>query len=88
MRFFDELKTPAKKCKRVGHKRRIREYSGYETTTSWRSVADDVSGKISYCTRCDEQFERTVEKRRGIQGLTMPSSQHEKLRENGFLEIR
>lgn len=87
LRFLKEIIRPELKCKRIGCKHTHRNYTGYEYPPEWsyRAVADEISGKIYYCPRCKKQHNRTVENRSGLQGLTMPSSRWNKLKEDGVL---
>ena len=86
MRWLRELRRPALKCERVGHKPRAVKRAGYSVPSEW-GVADSVLQGGQVCDRCGVMLvEWKTIKREAIQGLTMPASDWDQLKEQGFLE--
>ena len=52
MRFWIELRNPALKCERVGHKTETQTRSGMVRSDRYRFVADKVHQEREWCPRC------------------------------------
>jgi len=74
MRFWNELRNPALKCARVGHKTATRSRSGMVSSKSWSYVADRVEKEREWCPRCGQAHTdwRDVS-RTGISSWSAPS---------------
>lgn len=74
MRWLQELKTPALKCRRIGHKSQIQYRNGYVRPTLSRRVCDEVTQERSVCRRCGLIFSEWETVRcDGLQGYSWPS---------------
>ena len=84
-RWLDEMRNPAAKCERVGHKMHEQRRSGYLNGGHghFRCVAVAVKEKRAVCRRCGDvwAWERLSE--RGINSLTLDSKWMETLEETG-----
>lgn len=84
-RWLDEMRNPAAKCERVGHKMQEQSRRGYlrDTSGHYRCVAVAVKEKRTACRRCGMEgaWERVSE--RGISSLTLDSEWMETLEETG-----
>lgn len=91
-RFFRELSHPEQKCQRVGHRMISVETPVYLYPPAGglfvRAVADRALEVHAECRRCAFRTETSIAKRRGIQGLNMPSRDWDKLIEDGRLVSR
>jgi len=73
MRFWNELRNPALKCERVGHKHMMRSRTGM-VWSEGRYVADRVEQERDWCPRCGVAHEdwRDIS-RTGISSWSAPS---------------
>lgn len=86
MRWWDELRTPALKCARLGHNMRNVEVHVYlRPENRWRSVADEATETTPTCSRCGHKEETTVDRYRSLTGLTLPSHRMREFEKNGRL---
>lgn len=93
-RFFDELKHPEKKCKRVGHNVKIRFRRGYVEPWKWteitgehlyRSVAMETIESQDFCSRCGAKLSEKRYSREGsLSGLGMNSYNMDILEKTGM----
>ena len=85
MRWLDEMRNPAAKCERVGHKMHEQHRRGYlsDIRGHFRCVAVAVKEKRTVCGRCgmENAWERVSE--RGINSLILDSEWMETLEETG-----
>lgn len=75
MRFWDELRNPALKCERLGHKNATRSRSGMVRSSGRRYVADRVEQEREWCPRCGLAHNDWRDtSRTGISSWSAPSS--------------
>jgi hypothetical protein len=73
MRFLRELRNPALKCERVGHKHQARTRQGM-VRSSGRYVADSVEQERDWCPRCGLAHDEWRDiSREGISSWSAPS---------------
>jgi len=88
MRWWRELRDPALKCKRLGHKYREGSRRIRRETHEFRSVCIDYEQRFKECSRCGHWQlleERELDR---YTGVSMPSSWWDEMRENGFIVVR
>lgn len=88
-RWFRELRDPALKCERVGHRLAVLWRRGlvHPHRSSFRSVADNVTQEKVSCTRCGlDHTDWVVVKRSSLQGLSAPQSTYDAMDNGGSWE--
>ncbi len=88
MRWWKELRDPALKCERVGHKykdstRRIRR-----EVHEHRIVCRDYEQQIRTCSRCGHRMILGEKEVDWYTGVTMPQSMWDEIRSKGYVVIR
>lgn len=85
LRWLDELRDPAKKCARLGHKMRrwtVRVYL-YPPEYRWSHVADTGEEAHARCRRCGHVEPVVTTRLGGLNGLSMSSEKWDRLRKDG-----
>jgi len=86
IRWFREWRDKNLKCERVGHKERTERRRGLlKSNNSW-SVATQFSEKRLVCSRCKLELEEWIRTEgSAVHSLSMPTADHEKLKEQGYI---
>ncbi len=88
MRYFKELFDSKLKCKRLGHKKKIKKQV-IRKGGSIGYVVEDYIRKTTICERCNKVLKKAKDKwTDGYTSCSMPSEMWDEMRENGFLVMR
>ena len=87
IRFIKELFSPKLKCERLGHNVKSRHCKKVLVESrEFREVAAEFEAEIKKCKRCGETMEVIKGKKiTSLQGLSMPNSDWDILRDQGYL---
>ena len=87
-RFFRELRSPALKCKRVGHRDATVSRKIRRSVTGYNVVVEDYRATFTVCSRCGREEGPQDEKQIDwFSSCSMPDYMWDDIREKGYVEL-
>ena len=90
LQWFNDLRNPAQKCERVGHKLHTRKRETYrDPESSFRTVVDLCEEEKIVCKRCKHvEKDWEIIYREGYSSVSMPGDMNREWKKNGFVVIQ